>query len=101
MRGSPDTCSARSTRTRSRQWREAEWWPGLRADYPLELATRSAADQEVVELIHTPPVASDSVAERFPAHLHIDLLPRIQRQGVGRRLIGELGRPTRPCMRIA
>lgn len=72
------------------QWREAEWWPGLRADYPLELATRSAADQEVVELIHTPPVASESVTERFPAHLHIDLLPRIQRQGVGRRLIAEL-----------
>ena len=89
-RGSPDTCSAPSTPNEFEEWREAEWWPGLRADYPLELATRSAADQEVVELIHAPPVASPSIVERYPAHLHIDLLPRIQRQGIGGRLIGEL-----------
>ena len=72
------------------QWREAEWWPALRAEYPLVVAGRSAADQEVVELIHTPPVASPSIVERYPAHLHIDLLPSIQRQGIGGRLIGEL-----------
>ena len=72
------------------EWREAEWWPGLRADYPLESVRRSPADQEVVELIHTPPVAAPGIVARYPAHLHIDLLPRIQRRGVGRRLISEL-----------
>ena len=51
------------------QWCESSWWPGLRSDYPRELAGRSSADQEVVELIHSPPVASARVAAQFPAHL--------------------------------
>jgi ribosomal protein S18 acetylase RimI-like enzyme len=71
-------------------WREAEWWPGLRTDHPLEIEGRSAADQEVVELIHAPPMAPPGIAARYPAHLHIDMLPRIQRRGIGRQLISEL-----------
>jgi ribosomal protein S18 acetylase RimI-like enzyme len=71
-------------------WRDEHWWPGLRADYPRTLAGRSPADQEVVELIHAPPVASASVAQEYPAHLHIDLLPRLQGKGIGGRLIGDL-----------
>ena len=44
-----------------------------------------------MDLIHAPPVASASIVARYPAHLHIDLLPRIQRQGQSAgACIGEL-----------
>jgi len=72
------------------RWRETTWWPGLRVDYPRVLGGRSAADQEVVDLIHAPPVASASIVTQYPAHLHIDLLPRIQGCGIGGKLIREL-----------
>ena len=72
------------------EWREAAWWPGLRADYPRTLAGRSPGDQEVVDLIYDPPVASPSIVARYPAHLHIDLLPRIQGKGIGGQLIRDL-----------
>lgn len=72
------------------RWCESSWWPGLRSDYPRVLAGRSRADQEVVDLIHSPPVASARVAAQFPAHLHIDLLPRVRGGGLGSRLIREL-----------
>ena len=72
------------------EWCERSWWPGLRADYPRELPGRAAADQEVVDLIHSPPLPSSRVIDEYPAHLHIDLLPRLQGQGLGGRLIGEL-----------
>lgn len=72
------------------EWRDAMWWPGLRADYPLALQGRSRADQEVVELIHSPPVAPASIAAQYPAHLHIDLLPRLQGRGIGGQLVRDL-----------
>jgi ribosomal protein S18 acetylase RimI-like enzyme len=71
-------------------WRDEHWWPGLRGDYPRELEGRSAADQEVVDLIHSPPLAPPDIAARYPAHLHIDLYPRLQGRGIGGRLIGAL-----------
>ena len=72
------------------RWREAEWWPGLRADYPPIQPGRSAADQAVVDLIHAPPVASAAIVAEHPAHLHIDLLPRVQGRGIGAELICDL-----------
>lgn len=72
------------------EWREAEWWPGLRTDYPRALPGRTPGDQEVIDLIHAPPVASAPIAARYPAHLHIDLLPRIQGRGIGGQLIRDL-----------
>jgi ribosomal protein S18 acetylase RimI-like enzyme len=67
-------------------WRERHWWPVLREQYPLVADPHDGtADHALVERIHRPP-AADPPAEA-PAHLHIDLLPRVQRQGWGRRLI--------------
>lgn len=71
-------------------WCESSWWPGLRADYPRAAVGRAAADQEVVDLIHAPPVASPRVVAEYPAHLHIDMLPRVRGRGLGSRLILEL-----------
>jgi ribosomal protein S18 acetylase RimI-like enzyme len=72
------------------RWRDESWWPALRADYPRVLDGRSAADQEIVDLLHTPTRPSAAVEERYPAHLHLDLLPRLQGRGVGGRLVGDL-----------
>lgn len=70
---------------------EAEWWPALRAVYPDPTATPPAdwsADQRRCHRIHHPPRMPDWLVDRYPAHLHINLLPRLQGRGLGRRLIG-------------
>jgi GNAT superfamily N-acetyltransferase len=72
------------------RWCEREWWPGLRSRYPLGTFPDDSADDRMVRLIHHPPTASPDVVERYPAHLHIDLLPSLQGQGNGRRLLTAL-----------
>ncbi|MEX1126568.1 MAG: GNAT family N-acetyltransferase [Acidimicrobiia bacterium] len=73
---------------------EAEWWPALRARYPDPGPGPATPDEEVIAVIHRPHRALDAVVARFPAHLHLDLLPRLQGRGVGRimmgRMLGEL-----------
>jgi ribosomal protein S18 acetylase RimI-like enzyme len=69
---------------------EREWWPALRARYPLGAFPPNSPDDRLVRLIHGPPEASEDVVERYPAHLHIDLLPRLQGRGFGRRLLEAL-----------
>ncbi|MAT04699.1 MAG: GNAT family N-acetyltransferase [Acidimicrobiaceae bacterium] len=70
---------------------EQEWWPGLRARYPLG-SGETERDRVEIGFIHSPPVASDEVVVDYPSHLHIDLLPEAQGQGAGRRLIERLAR---------
>jgi ribosomal protein S18 acetylase RimI-like enzyme len=69
---------------------ERSWWPALRARYPLSRFPQESPDGRIVRLIHHPPSTSADVVERYPAHLHIDLLPRLQGQGDGRRLLTAL-----------
>ncbi len=69
---------------------EERWWPSLRERYPNPVDDPSTADEEMIALIHDPELAADEVVAEYPAHLHIDLLPHIQGQGVGRRLIDRL-----------
>lgn len=69
---------------------ERAWWPPLRARYPLDSFPPQGDDARIVRLIHNPPVTSPDVVERYPAHLHIDLLPRLQGRGDGRRLLTAL-----------
>jgi ribosomal protein S18 acetylase RimI-like enzyme len=73
---------------------EREWWPPLRERYPLgsfpDGPPDGTRDARLVGLIHKPPRRLADVAERYPAHLHIDLLPRVQGGGNGRRLMTTL-----------
>jgi GNAT superfamily N-acetyltransferase len=69
---------------------EAEWWPALRARHPDPGPHPTNLDEEIAALIHRPPKTPDTVVEHFPAHLHIDLLPRLQGKGVGRALMERL-----------
>ncbi len=75
------------------QWCEREWWPTLREQHPLDAVAADAptADRSLVGRLHQPVTTDPALATAHPAHLHIDLLPRLQGQGWGRRLIRELG----------
>jgi ribosomal protein S18 acetylase RimI-like enzyme len=73
---------------------EQDWWRTLRARYPepsADLAERmSLPERYAIHDIHHPFGAPNEVVERFPSHLHVNLLPRMQGRGTGRRLIGTL-----------
>lgn len=62
---------------------EADWWPSLRARYPLDPAPANPHDREIVALIHAPDRRPDDLVAAYPAHLHIDLLPDVQGGGRG------------------
>lgn len=66
-------------------WEEAAWWPALRIQHPP--LDDGSADAEITALIDRPAVAPAVVVERYPAHLHIDLLERVRGHGFGRTLI--------------
>jgi ribosomal protein S18 acetylase RimI-like enzyme len=85
------TLGALDSRTFEQQL-ERDWWPALRVSYPEpgpgeEL---SAPERFAIHDIHHPYRTADDLAHRFPSHLHIDLLPRLQRRGIGRQLIATL-----------
>ncbi len=70
---------------------EAHWWPKLRERYADPIGREPPAawtpDQRLSWLIHHPYRAPSRIAEPFPSHLHIDMLPRRQGQGLGRRML--------------
>lgn len=69
---------------------ERDWWPALRERYatPEEAdASRWTADQRRVSMIHRPTPTPPAVALSYPAHLHMNLLPRLQRRGIGSRVL--------------
>ena len=68
---------------------ERAWWPELRARHPDPTgeATAWTADQLRAWVIHHPRPAPDDVVTAFPAHLHMNLHPRLQGRGVGVRLL--------------
>ncbi len=71
---------------------EQEWWPNLRASYALpDEAKREVwtADQKRSHAIHHPVTTPAAVVSKFPSHLHLNLLPRLQGQGVGRSLLND------------
>lgn len=73
---------------------EADWWPMLRDRFPAppsELPPDQwTADQRAAHLMHVPLTIPDELAEDYPSHLHINLAPRLQSQGLGRQLINTL-----------
>ena len=68
---------------------ERNWWPSLRTIYedPGEVPSAGwSADQRRAFMIHHPIPTPPQITERYPAHLHLNLAPRIQGQGIGRHL---------------
>ena len=69
---------------------ERSWWPDLRRRYDDQVTIPSidrTPDEHAVSHIHRPSVTPPEIAGVYPSHLHIDLLPRAQGSGTGRRLI--------------
>lgn len=71
---------------------EAEWWPALRARHPAPAGDPAgwSRDERCYRAFHHPSTFVPPQVARYPAHLHIDLLPRAQGQGLGRRLLETL-----------
>ena len=73
---------------------ERNWWPTLRTRYPDPPPDLPPGhwtpDQRMAHMIHHPWRIPDELAARYPSHLHIDLLPRLQASGFGRQLITTL-----------
>jgi GNAT superfamily N-acetyltransferase len=68
---------------------EREWWPSLRARYTMPPEVDAQAftpDQRRIFTIYRPTRTPRPVALNFPAHLHLNLLPRLQGRGVGTEL---------------
>jgi GNAT superfamily N-acetyltransferase len=69
---------------------EAQWWPQLRARHPDTAdvaASNRTRDQWSAYQIHHPLIIPQAVVDVAPAHLHIDLLPRLQGQGLGKTML--------------
>jgi GNAT superfamily N-acetyltransferase len=83
--GTPDT----------EKWQErleAEWWPQLRrryADPTSGPTTEWSADQRRAHAIHHPQRSPRQVVELYPAHLHLNLMERIQGRGAGTMLFSK------------
>jgi ribosomal protein S18 acetylase RimI-like enzyme len=69
---------------------ENKWWPGLRARYldppPSLPSGQLTPDQHVAHMIHHPWRIPGRLAARYPSHLHINLLARLQARGYGGQL---------------
>lgn len=70
-------------------WFRDEWWPEFHERHPRPVEVRTREDR-MVEYGYTRAPGADSNTAAYPAHLHIDLLPETQGQGLGRRLIETL-----------
>jgi ribosomal protein S18 acetylase RimI-like enzyme len=78
---------------------EAEWWPALRRRYPAPPSEfppdQWTPDQRAAGFIHVPLTVPDELAEDYPSHLHINMVPRLQSGGLGRQLMDTLMRALR------
>lgn len=84
--GTPDTAAFEARL-------DAEWWPTLRERYadPGEVdAAQIPRDAVIARKFYHPGRADPALLGRYPAHLHIDLLPRLQGKGAGRALMTTL-----------
>lgn len=72
---------------------ERDWWPALRDRYPDPRQVSGALSEPervMLQDIHQPFRSDPALVMRYPSHLHIDLLPRLQGRGLGRGLIETL-----------
>ncbi len=71
---------------------EQEWRPTLCRDFPAPTGDAAAWSrvEAVHYLYHHPDYTCPEPYAQYPSHLHIDLLPRAQGQGYGRRMIEQL-----------
>ncbi|WP_372968448.1 N-acetyltransferase family protein [Microbacterium sp.] len=70
-------------------WFRDEWWPSLQQRYPKPAEARTR-EERMIDYGYSQGPGKNANAAAYPAHLHIDLLPETQGQGLGRQLIETL-----------
>ena len=65
---------------------DAEWWPELRKKYS-GWTVQAERDANDLDRLAAPPRTDPGLVARYPAHLHINILPTLQSAGFGRKLI--------------
>ncbi len=84
------TLGAPDTRRFISAWGE-RWLPRLAGHYPEPAQPDGPPSERVRWLLHHPErMDRGGILERYPSHLHIDLLPRAQGRWLGRALITAL-----------
>jgi GNAT superfamily N-acetyltransferase len=69
---------------------EEQWWPDLRRGYlnPDEGERNQwTPDESHIKMIFDPELTPHFIKLAYPAHVHLNLLARTQKQGVGARLL--------------
>lgn len=67
---------------------ERDWWPALRAHYAaVPTSELTQADRDRIAVISRPAGNPPAIVARYPAHIHMNLLPRLRGQHVGTRLL--------------
>jgi ribosomal protein S18 acetylase RimI-like enzyme len=68
---------------------EREWRPKLAAQFPMPTGDRSrwTRVQHAHSWYHEPDYFTPEPYEEYPSHMHIDLLPRAQSRGYGRKMM--------------
>jgi GNAT superfamily N-acetyltransferase len=71
---------------------ESEWRPRLCAQFPSPAGDPGdwTPTQHVYDAYHHPDYFCPDPYESYPSHLHIDLLPRAQGRGFGRRMMEQV-----------
>lgn len=71
---------------------DKEWWPTLRAQYPEPKINHEkfwTPDERRAATVHNPVPTPTAVTREYPAHVHMNLMPRIRRKGLGSRLLSQ------------
>ena len=69
---------------------EKDWWPDLRARYADTthiLDAERTPDEQRIAAFHHPERPPSEVVAPSPAHIHMNILPRLQGQGMGSQLL--------------
>jgi GNAT superfamily N-acetyltransferase len=67
---------------------ERDWWPALRQHYAQVPETElTDADRQRLATIRDPGANPRDIVARYPAHIHMNLLPRLRGQRIGTRLL--------------
>lgn len=72
------------------EWFQHQWWPRFAQRWPKPAADAVTRQDSVLAYAYGRRPGAEPFARHYPAHLHIDLLPELQGQGWGRRLIEAL-----------
>ncbi|TDN92009.1 GNAT family N-acetyltransferase [Microbacterium sp. BK668] len=70
-------------------WFAGEWWPRFAERWPRPDLERNRQDG-TLRYAYARRAGAEPYGDDYPAHLHIDLLPELQGQGWGRRLVETL-----------